>query len=314
MENITTSLSGYRMDAELKNVPIGFVNALRRICLSELPVVVISNIEILENNTQLTHEMVRHRVSMLPVNVRPEETGVIRDTRIELRFMPQPSVREITTDDFVVAGPRKDVLLKDRDLDTPLYFMKLKENESIHIKTNLSIEPKGSSQVCVSTFKNHIDPDKARLDKDTWIAQGGDPREFDNFHIQRSYARDENGRPNHFDFRIESIGVVPAKDIFKRGVEILKSKIEEFLKVPIEREGSDGWYTVKMEGETYTLGQLTQELIYSGGLVEFVSRDCGHPLVPILTIRFQTKLQPEAVLERFKQEAYALCESVLNSV
>lgn len=313
MENATTSLNGYALDAELKNVPIGFVNALRRICLSELPVVVLSNIEILDNNTQLTHEMVHHRVQMLPVNVKPEESAILRDTRIELRYLPHTEEREITTDDFVVAGPRRDILLKDRDLETPLYFMKLKENESIHIKASLSIEPKGFSHVCVSTFKNHIDPDRAKLDKDTWIAQGGDPREFDNFHIQRSYSRDENGRPNHFDFRIESIGVLQAKDIVRRAVEVLKSKIEEFVKVPVQRQG-EGWYVIEMEGETFTLGQLAQELIYSGGLVDFVSRDTGHPLIPKLTIRFNTKLQPEAVVDRFKQEASALCESVLKSV
>ena len=35
MENVRTSLNGYRLDAEIKNVPVSFVNALRRILLAD---------------------------------------------------------------------------------------------------------------------------------------------------------------------------------------------------------------------------------------------------------------------------------------
>ena len=125
MENVRTSLNGYRLDAELKNVPVSFVNGLRRILLSEIPTVVVSNIQILENTSSMTQEMVRHRMEMLPVNVRAEDVAVIRDTKLELRVVADKEPREVTTDDFVATGPRTDVLLKDRDLGTPLLCMVL---------------------------------------------------------------------------------------------------------------------------------------------------------------------------------------------
>ena len=87
MENVKKTINGYRLTGELKDVPVAFVNALRRIMLSEIPTVVIQNVEILENNTNMTHEMLKHRVEMLPVNVRASETNVIRDTRLELRYL-----------------------------------------------------------------------------------------------------------------------------------------------------------------------------------------------------------------------------------
>jgi DNA-directed RNA polymerase subunit L len=317
VENFRESLGGYRLDLELKNVPIGFVNGLRRVALSELPVVVLTNVQILDNNTQLTHEMIRHRVEMLPINVLPEQTAVLRDTRVELRYLPPSSdasreERIITTDQFQIAGPTGDIILKDRDLEEPLYFMTLGPNESLHIRATLGIDPRGS-HVSVSTFFNHIDPDRAKLDKDTWIGQNGDPREFDNFHIQRSYARDDNGRPYWFDVSIESVGVLKAREILKRSVEVIQNKIAEWVKSPIARHG-EGWYSMETEGETFTLGQLVQELMYAGGQAEFVSRDIGHPLLPKLYIRFSTKLQPEAVVERVRVEALALCESILKSL
>ena len=314
MENVKLSLNGFRLDGEFKNVPIGFVNAIRRILLAEIPTVVLGNVEILENNTQLTHEMIRHRVEMLPVNVRPDETGVIRDTKIELKMSTTDEGYEVTTDDFVVSGPRKNVLLYDRDLDVPMLFMNMKPNQTVHIRASLVIETKGASQVCVSTFKNHIDEKQAATDRNIFIENGGDPRVFDNFLIQRSYARDENGRPYWFDLTVESIGVTKARDLLKKAVEVLQAKITEWAKTPVLRE-ENGWYRMETEGETFTVGQLIQELMYSGGLVEFVSRDVGHPLIPVLTIRFNTKtVQPDAVVERAKQEALALCESVLQSV
>ena len=323
MENLRTSLSGYRLDGELKGVPVAFVNGLRRILLSEIPVVVLSNVKILDNTTSMTHEMLRHRVEMLPVNVKPEEAGVIRDTKVTVRFMPSPDAREVTTADFVSTGPRGDILLNDRDLGTPLFFMALKPNESLHVEATLAIAPTGMSHVCVSTFKNHIDPDVAKVDLDSFVARAGDDpaaraeaaRIFNAFHVQRSFSRNkETNRPDWFDLTVESIGVLPAKELVRRACDILKAKVEEWIKTPVLREG-DGWFRMETEGETFTVGQLVQELLYAGGLVEFVSRDVGHPLVPKLTLRFQTKtIQPEAVVEKCKAQALALCENVLKSV
>jgi DNA-directed RNA polymerase subunit L len=313
MESVKTTLNGFRLDGELKNVPVSFVNGLRRILLAEIPTVVITGVEILENTTNMTHEMLRHRIEQLPVNATIAETGVIRDTKIELRYLPDPSPREVTTDDFVVTGPRKNVLLYDRDLDTPGYFMTLGPNQSLHIKASLGIETKGASQVCVATYKNHIDPEMAKLDRDTWIAENNDPKEFDNFHIQRSYARNEQGRPYWFDLAVESIGVSSAATLVKMACEIYMSKITEFGKVPIERLETNQ-YRMKMPGETFTVGALAQAMIYEAGLVDWVRMHCGHPLLPELTVEFTSKVAPEKVVERFVTEALALCENVLKSV
>jgi DNA-directed RNA polymerase subunit L len=327
MESSTISLGGNRLDAEFKNVPIAFVNGLRRILLAEIPTVVVRDVQILDNSTKMIHEMLKHRVEMLPINVKPEEAAVIRDTKIELRFLPpatpdltRKAAVDVTTDDFVVDGPRKNVILKDRDLDEPLYFMRLQPSESIHVKASLAVETKGASQVCVATFKNHIDPDRAALDKDSYVALAGDDevlraeraKIFDNFEIQRSYALDDEGRPYWFDFAVESIGVIPAKELLVRAATIFKKKIEDWCNNPILREEGD-WYTVETEEEGHTIGALAQILIYNQK-VNFVSYRIVHPLLPKMIVRFNSKTAPEKVIEKFKQEAVALCESILKSV
>jgi DNA-directed RNA polymerase subunit L len=266
--------------------------------------------------------MIQHRVSMLPVNVRADEVAVIRDTQLELRTAAESEAREVTTDDFAAVGPRGDILLKDRDLGTPLLFIQLKPGEALHIKATLTIAPIQSSEVCVSTYNHHIDPDRAKIDRDTFVAQAGDDpiaqREaaqmFDNFHIQRSFHRDEKGRPDWFDFTVESIGVYTASDLIKKAIEVYQEKINEFIKLPVLRE-EDGWYRMEIASETYTLGALVQEIMYQSQLAEHVAYDIGHPLVPMLVVRFYTDTStPEAVVEYFHKQASSLCENVLKSV
>ena len=327
MESFTLSKNGYRLDTEFKNVPVAFVNGLRRILLSEIPTVVVRDVQILDNSTKMIHEMLKHRVEMLPINVRPEEAAVIRDTKIELRYLPpatpdltRKAAVEITSDDFVIDGPRPGIILKDRDLDEPLYFMRLQPTESIHVKASLAVETKGTSQVCVATFKNHIDQEIAKLDKDSYVAPAGDDdneramlaKIFDNYEIQRSYARDDEGRPYWFDFAVESIGVTPAKDLLKQAATIFKKKIETWCENPIQREEGD-WYSIETEEEGHTIGALAQILIYNQK-VNYVSYRIVHPLLPKMIVRFSSKIAPEKVIEKFKTEAVALCESILKSV
>lgn len=313
MENVHKTLNGYQLDFELKNVPVAFANGLRRIILSDIPTVVVRDVEILNNSSQMIHEMLRHRIEMLPINVKPEEAAVIRDTRLELRFEGVDKELLITSDDIVVAGPRKDVILKDRDLNTPHLILKLNPNEVVHIRAGLGIETKGATHACVATFKNHIDTEIAKLDRDTFTAEGGDVRVFDNHYIQRSYVKDEKGRPIHFDFKIESIGVLKADEILRRAVVILQNKIQEWVKTDILREEA-GWYRIESETEGHTIGALAQYMMYEGGLVDFVSYNIPHPLLPKMVLRFNTTLDPSAVIDKFKQQAVALCESILKSL
>lgn len=320
------SMNGYRLECEFKDVPIAFVNALRRILLHEMKVVIVRNVEIVENNTNLTNEMIKHRVEQIPVNVQPEDISTIRDTRLELRFLPSPDAREITSDDFVVTGSeRKDILLRDRDLNEPLYFMRLNPNQSLHIRASLGIvermEQESLPQVSVSTFMNHIDEAQRLEDREKFIAEAGDnieaekeaARLFDNFYYQRSYSRDENGRPNWFDFTIESIGVVKARDLLHQAVDILKNKINEFTNAPVLNE-EPNWYRIEMENETFTIGQLVQEVMYNENLVESISRDIGHPLQPKLVVRFNTTLSSKEAIDGFRKKALALCDNVLQTL
>jgi DNA-directed RNA polymerase subunit L len=96
-------------------------------------------------------------------------------------------------------------------------------------------------------------------------------------------------------------------------VEVYKNKIDEFLKEPIAKDDT-GAYVMESTTEGHTLGALAQALIHEAGLVDFVSYRIDHPLTAKLILLFRTKVKPETVLERFRTDAMALCETILKSV
>jgi DNA-directed RNA polymerase subunit L len=316
VENIRTSNRGYEFTCEYRNFPVTFVNALRRIILHGIPTVVIRDVQILENTTQIPHEMLRHRVEMLPVNVNPEDSAAIREAKIELRILPQKDgdTRMITTDDFVVESNRGKILMRDRDFDMPILFLRVKPGETVHIKGRLSVETQDVSQVSVATTMWHVDPELSKKDREKWVEDGKDPIAFDNFYYQMSYSRDpETGRPNCIDMMIESIGVLPAKEILGYAVRILKKRVQDYMKDALEniaREKEEGAYRVAMNQGGHTIGALFQELIYNDMNADFGSYDIPHPLRNEMILRFLTKKSPESVLRTAAQTIEEYCSTV----
>lgn len=138
--------TGNRMTFEIQDVPASFANALRRIILTGIPTVILKDIQILENSSQLPHEMLRHRVEQLPLQVKSTETRIISETKVELRIPALDTFQEITTKHFTIHGDRKDILMKDED-GHDLLFLRLQPKESVHLTARLGTEPSGESQV-----------------------------------------------------------------------------------------------------------------------------------------------------------------------
>ena len=93
-----TKKAEFTVKTEFRNFPLTFVNGIRRIALSSIPIVVLRGVQIDENTSQMPHEMLKHRVELLPVNVLPTETEIIKNARVKL---VKSGEAEVTTDDFV---------------------------------------------------------------------------------------------------------------------------------------------------------------------------------------------------------------------
>lgn len=318
IRNIKTLNDGRDLTAELVHFPVGFVNAIRRILLSGIPTVVIRDVQILDNTTQMPHEMLRHRMEMLPVNVTPDESGVIKDAKIELRMPVIKEAKIVTTEDFTIEAGREGILMKDPEFGTPCLFLKVRAGESVHMTGRLAVESEGVSQVETATTSWHIDPDMAKDQRKKYIQDHPEDKDadryFDNFLIQRCYSRDDRGRPNWFNLQIKSVGVLKARELLKLAVQILKKRVDEYVTLAlknIKHEKDDGTYSVSLDIGGHTIGVLMQEVIYADE-VQFVSYDIPHPLKPEMVLRFNTKKAPEKVLETAKKSIEEYCSLIDN--
>jgi DNA-directed RNA polymerase alpha subunit len=320
IENIKVSNRGFELGCELRNFPVSFVNGLRRILIGNIPTVVVRDVKILENTTQLPHEMLKHRMEMLPINVLPTDSTTIKDAKITLRILPDTDnneTRTITTDDFVIDSTYPTILMKDRDLDTPILFLRVRKGESVHIEARLALENEQVSQVCTVTSGWHVDQELAKEARKAFADAGNDVRIFDNSLVQRYYSRNENGRPNWFNFSVESVGVLKSKDILSMGVSILRKQVDTYVKEAldnIQRESDENTYSISLDQGGHTIGYLMQEVIYSDSNVNFVSYDILHPLKKTMLLRFNTTKKPESILKTAKDVIEEYCSVVEKGI
>ena len=318
VENIKTSNGGFEYYCELRNFPVGFVNALRRILITGIPRVMIRDVNILQNTSQMPHEMLKQRTERLPVNVPPSDSATIKDAKIELRILDNKEARTVTTDDFVVEAGREGLMMHDRDFDTPSLFLRLRAGEVVHITGRLALDSENASHVCTATTKWHPDPERVTKDRKAHVDAGGDPRLFDNFLYQRSYSRDEHDRPNWFELSIESIGVLKSRELLTMAVQILRKRLDTYMAEAMKNIKHEQYdkddpestppYSVSIEQGGHTLGNLLQQVIYGNkDVVEFTSYDIPHPLKNVMVLRFTTKKSPESVLMAAKKTIEDYC-------
>ena len=315
IENLKISNRGFELECQLRNFPVSFVNAVRRILIGNIPTVVVRDVKIIENTTQMPHEMLKHRMEMLPIKVSPTDSTTIKDAKIKLQILPEKEgeTRTITTDDFVIDSGHPGLIMKDRDLGTPLLFIRVRKGESLHIEGRLALENDQVSQVCTATTNWEIDAEVTKAARKEYIESGNDVRIFDNSLIKRYYSRDEAGRPNLMSLSVESVGVLQSKDILKMGISILNKRINEYFKEAsenIQKESDEGTYSISLDQGGHTIGYLMQEVMYHDANINFVSYDIPHPLLKTMVLRFSTTKKPESILKLAKDTIEEYCSVV----
>ncbi len=56
-----------RISVKLKDIPLEYANALRRICLNGIPIFAIDTVDIIENSSVLADEALAHRLALIPI-------------------------------------------------------------------------------------------------------------------------------------------------------------------------------------------------------------------------------------------------------
>jgi len=290
----------------IKDTDLAIINSVRRIILTEIPVVGFygeeePTVEIIINNSPLHNEFMIHRVGLIPLYISEKITDDYKDGDYVFELNVEntgSNMINITTDHFT--GTYKDTKLSKADLDKifpannitkqKILISRLKAGEHLHLKaTAIKRTAKinaAFSPVSLSNFF-FMEDEKEAEKKDNILDK------------QRSYHKNEYGDPSKINFQIESLNGLSYKYLFKKALDIIIDKIETLnikltnKEIDIEEiQNCPKSFNFKIDDEDDTLGNLIQSIIHNKYIrknsdkCSYVGYICPHPLINQLIVRF----------------------------
>lgn len=186
----------------LKGIDRSYANAIRRIAVSQVPTMAIDDVVILENSSVMFDELVAHRLGLIPLLTDlgrynlPEECDCksalgCQKCRVLLVLDAEATdkVKTVTSADLVSEDP------ETKPVSGAIPIVKLAPGQKVKLEAY------------------------ARL---------GRGSEHAKWQATSASVLIETGKPDEFELYIESVGSIPAGEIFTRSIERLKKSLEEF--------------------------------------------------------------------------------------
>lgn len=191
-----------KMSVKLKDVPLQYANALRRLCLNGVPVFAIDTVDIIENSSVLPDEGLAHRLGLVPI-------------KTDLTRFNEPSKCDCKSETGC-SNCKVMLVLDSGDTETTKTILTeelTSEDESIKpVSDKIPIVQLAPGQrVKVECY--------ARL---------GRGREHAKWNASNIATLVETDKENERILTVESTGALNPEDIILSGVEELRSGVAEF--------------------------------------------------------------------------------------
>ena len=264
------------------NIKISLANSIRRTIISDIPTYIIDpkNITFFENTSMLNNEFLKHRLTLIPII--SDNTDINYDNLIISckKKNDSENMESIYASDFVCKYT-EDVKVIDNNLIfkyPSILFGKLKNDQYISFESKLdknNAENGGAFystvSACLYTFKFNDD--------------------------ERLYEKNNNGEPNVYVFKIESIGFYSPLKITLMGLDLLITRLNsvknEFLnndsKKIIRNIDISNFYSFLIDNENDTIGNLLSTYITYDKNVMYCGYIIEHPLKKNIILKIQLK-------------------------
>jgi DNA-directed RNA polymerase alpha subunit len=286
----------------IENVNVSIINAIRRTILADIPTVVIrsaqydkSDVIIKKNTTRLNNEIIKHRLSSIPIHIKNIESRFSR-FMIELDVKNDTDeIQYVTTKDFKIKDTEADRYLSEKSVLTlfppdpitgdNILFVRLLPSISpeipgdrLQLEAKLSLGTAREDSVfnVASTCSYSMAVDRAKQEN-IWKQKEKELREqgFQDSDIVKEKQNwlIHDGRriikPDSFEFILETIGVFSNSHIISTACEILIDKLQKVIEV-CENETLPVTYSqtvmlsydIKLENEDYTIGKAIEYALY----------------------------------------------------
>ena len=289
----------------LSNVNVSVANAIRRTILSDIPTVVFrtfphehDNCVITENVSRLNNEIIKQRLSCIPIHLKQVDKDLIKDYILEVK------VENITDTEIFVTTEDFKVRRKDGEKVTNELFkseaMFPADPYTGHFIDFVRLRPKVSEQILgdklsltcefsigtarengmfnvVSTCSFANTPDDEEINKQLakkkqiWADEGKSEKEIE-FEKKNWLILDSKRIfvPNSFDFLVQSVGVFDNEEIVLKSIEVLLKKLHglnnlldnDRVTIQGSKTTMEHSFDVVLENEDYTIGKLMEYILF----------------------------------------------------
>lgn len=247
----------------LSNVNVSYANGLRRIILSEIPIIAIesypyekNNVTIHKNKSRLNNELIKQRLSSIPIHINALEDFPYDEYILEVKKENDTNtviyvtsedfkIKNIKTNKYLTNGEVQKIFPPDPISGDYVDLLRLRpqiasnmDKEQLHLEAKLTISNAKNdgmfNVVSTCSYGNTLDQVKI---KDAW--------ELKEQELKQKYSKEEielakkdwmildakrHFEENSFDFIIETIGIYDNFNLVEIGANLLIKKLYNSLK------------------------------------------------------------------------------------
>jgi len=305
----------------LSGVNVSIANAIRRIILSDIPLVVFrvspndrNKCNIISNTCGLNNEIVKHRLSCIPIHIKDTESFPLKNYMLELNVQNNTDTSiVITTKDFVIkdlvtgkplpVDKMREIFPANDITGDYIDFVRLKAKPAeeihgkiIHLTCEFDIgtakEDGAFNAVSTCSYGNTIDEaqQEAKLQqlKQKWKDEGKNESEIEFEAVNWKLLEGKRiFKPDSFDFIIQSIGIYTNPELLILACKIMNEKLDNLNTViqedKLEIKSADSTlrncYDIILEGEDYTVGKVIEYFLLKKFYENKVLTYCGFKML-----------------------------------
>jgi DNA-directed RNA polymerase subunit L len=319
--DIISKIDNDELKFTLSGVNVSIVNALRRIILSEIPIVVFrvspndkNKCNIIANTCGLNNEIVKHRLSCIPIHIKDVDEFPLKNYMLELNVQNNTDTTiYVTTKDFVIKdlvsgkplpeNKIREIFPADELTGDFIDFVRLKakpaeeiQGKIIHLTSEFDIgtakEDAAYNVVSTCSYGNTIDDavQEAKLAqlKQKWKDEGKKESEIDfeaaNWKLlegKRIFKKDS------FDFVIQSIGIYTNAELLVLACKVMIEKLQKLnssiekdeVEIKIAESTIPNCYDIKLDNEDYTIGKVIEYFMLSSFYERGILTYCGFKML-----------------------------------
>jgi DNA-directed RNA polymerase subunit D len=191
--------SDARIRVRLKGIDRAYANALRRVAISQVPVMAIDDVVILENSSVMFDELVAHRLGLIPLKTDLTRYNLPEDCDCK-SALGCPKCRVLLVLDAEATDRPKTVTSADLVSEDP---------ESKPVSENIPITKLAPGQ-------------RIKLEAYARLGKGSEHAKWQATSVS---VLTEGNRPDEYDLQIESVGSLSAPEIFVRSIQALQKSL-----------------------------------------------------------------------------------------